>query len=161
IISLCRSSFSYVTLQSSAFLTRVTMSHCSFVSSTVTPPSYIYTLSLHDALPIFQSAYPIASGGLAASLTNSVCKSNSLGATISLQDHMTVELFSETQSRMIVSVSLKSIKAIEQLVADAYKIGEVTKDPTLKICKNDITYIHENVCELKNIWKEAHTWTKV
>lgn len=108
-----------------------------------------------------QSAYPIASGGLAASLTNSVCKSNSLGATISLQDHMTVELFSETQSRMIVSVSLKNIKAFEQLVADAYKIGEVTKDPTLKICKNDITYIHENVCELKNIWKEAHTWTKV
>src|SRR5688500_20013497 len=34
-------------------------SHLSFHSSNATPPTQIYTLSLHDALPIFQAQTPV------------------------------------------------------------------------------------------------------
>src|SRR5699024_6994258 len=62
---------------------------------------------------LIQSAEDLAEGGLAVALAESVIRSNGLGATVSIEGDATVALFSESQSRFIVTVKEESVEAFE------------------------------------------------
>lgn len=65
------------------------------------------------------------------------------------------ELFSETQSRFVVSVKKEHQEAFEQLV-EAKRIGEVTDDGTFTVNgEQGETIIRLSVDDLRNVWKGA------
>ena len=65
-------------------------------------------------------------------------------------------LFSETQSRFIVSVKKDHQEAFEKLVKDADLIGEVTSDSVLAVQSQEgQQWIHAQTEELESAWKGA------
>lgn len=110
---------------------------------------------------IIQSAEDLAEGGLAVALAESVIRSDNLGATISITDDATVALFSESQSRYIVSVKEADAAQFEALGLQATKIGTVTEERTLVIDHtNGENIVNESVESLETIWKHsiAHSY---
>ncbi|MFS8631191.1 MAG: phosphoribosylformylglycinamidine synthase II, partial [Bacillales bacterium] len=105
---------------------------------------------------IVQSAEDIAEGGLAVALSESVIRSNGLGAHVTISGDKTVALFSESQSRYIVTVKEENTKAFEALGFNAKRIGTVTDDGTLVILhEEEGEIIREPVSSLEVIWKES------
>ena len=105
----------------------------------VSPKSDLKTeMSLIELLleGVFEAAHDLSQGGLAATITEMVLKSN-IGATLTLQD-LAVELFSETPGRVLVAV--KDEKVIAELCQkhgiSSLKLG-VTGGENLVI--NDVT----------------------
>ncbi|MCL6587631.1 MAG: phosphoribosylformylglycinamidine synthase subunit PurL, partial [Anoxybacillus sp.] len=78
------------------------------------------------------SAHDVAEGGLSVALAECVMSAEGLGAKVTISGDLVAELFSETQSRFVVSVKKENKAAFEQLV-EAKAIGEVTADGTLSI----------------------------
>src|SRR5699024_8893241 len=74
-----------------------------------------------------QSAEDIAEGGLAVALAEKAIRGN-VGINVTVQGDPTVELFSETQSRYVISVKKEYMEAIENSGLEARKIGTVTTD---------------------------------
>src|SRR5690606_8056281 len=72
------------------------------------------------------SAHDLAEGGLGVALAESLFADSSLGADVLLAGDATVALYSETQSRFLVSVKAKHQEAFEQVMEDAFAIGVVT-----------------------------------
>ncbi|MDO6448918.1 phosphoribosylformylglycinamidine synthase subunit PurL [Oceanobacillus profundus] len=101
------------------------------------------------------SAHDLAEGGLAVALAESVFAGKGLGADVHLSGEATVELFSETQSRFIVTVKAEDQARFEKEVKDAKQIGVVTDDQTLSITVNEAAVIQENVNQLEKLWREA------
>ncbi|ASA97383.1 MULTISPECIES: phosphoribosylformylglycinamidine synthase subunit PurL [Anoxybacillus] len=103
---------------------------------------------------VVASAHDISEGGLAIALAECLMTAQGLGARVTIQGDVVSELFSETQSRFIVSVKKEHRQAFEQLV-QAICIGEVTNDEMLHVVNEDTSIIHVPVETMRNVWKGA------
>jgi phosphoribosylformylglycinamidine synthase subunit PurL len=104
---------------------------------------------------VIASAHDIAEGGFAVALAECLMGADGLGAKVTIAGETTSELFSETQSRFIVSVKKEHRETFEQLV-EAKQIGEVTDDNTLLIeSVNGEAVIKLSVAEMRSVWKGA------
>ncbi|MED4533357.1 phosphoribosylformylglycinamidine synthase subunit PurL [Metabacillus fastidiosus] len=101
------------------------------------------------------SAHDVAEGGAAVAIAESLFGSNGLGAEVTLAGEAVSALFSESQTRFIVSVKKENKEAFENLV-HAQVIGEVTNTNQLTI-KNETkqNLVDASVAELKDAWKGA------
>ncbi|MFD2683046.1 phosphoribosylformylglycinamidine synthase subunit PurL [Bacillus seohaeanensis] len=106
---------------------------------------------------LVSSAHDIAEGGLAVALAESTFSGNGLGATVNVTgDDVTAELFSETQSRFLVSVKEENREEFEKIVKDAKRIGEVQHTPEIKITDgNGEVILQAGTEELETAWKGA------
>ncbi|MFZ4889038.1 phosphoribosylformylglycinamidine synthase subunit PurL [Enterococcus innesii] len=102
---------------------------------------------------LVQSAHDCAEGGLAIALAESAFdKDFGLNVTVSLP---AAQLFSETQSRFVLSVAPDKQAAFEALVgAAATAIGEVTADGQIRMQAQDDA-IEMPLAEAKLKWEEA------
>ena len=64
-------------------------------------------------------------------------------------------LFSETQSRFILTVKQENVAAFENIVADAKNIGTITADAIVKIQGNEGMLVEGTVEEFRSAWKGA------
>ncbi|MEN2768120.1 phosphoribosylformylglycinamidine synthase subunit PurL [Ornithinibacillus xuwenensis] len=104
---------------------------------------------------VVTSAHDLAEGGLAVALAESLFTDAFLGADVSIDTDATVALFSETQSRFLVSVKEEHKAVFESLVMDAIEIGTVTADGYMTVHNNESVIFSEEVEELRNLWKGA------
>ncbi|MBM7604789.1 phosphoribosylformylglycinamidine synthase [Metabacillus crassostreae] len=101
------------------------------------------------------SAHDVSEGGVAVALAEPLFGGKNLGAEVTLTGDATAALFSESQTRFIISVKKENQQAFEQLV-DAVCIGEVTDSNKLVIKNtNNETLVDASVEELKAAWKGA------
>lgn len=102
---------------------------------------------------LVQSAEDLSEGGLGVALAGSVMRTSGLGARIALTDEATIALFSETQSRYLVSIKPAQADAFEALCQDAIKIGTVMNKEALIVQAMDgKEIIHEDVNQLRGLW---------
>ncbi|MDY7043541.1 phosphoribosylformylglycinamidine synthase subunit PurL [Virgibacillus sp. M23] len=104
---------------------------------------------------VIVSAHDLTEGGLAVGLAESLFNNTFLGADIELTGDATVALFSETQSRFIVTVKEENKARFLDLVEDARAIGTVTDKQTLSISVNEKNVIEEEIHQLRDLWKGA------
>ncbi|AJD90440.1 phosphoribosylformylglycinamidine synthase [Jeotgalibacillus malaysiensis] len=102
---------------------------------------------------LVQSAHDLAEGGLAVALAESAFGSG-LGVTAETEGSAVTELFSETQSRFLISVKPENQQAFEALTG-AKKIGEVTAQPVLKVVHNGAAVIDQPVEKFEESWRGA------
>ncbi|WP_054955683.1 phosphoribosylformylglycinamidine synthase subunit PurL [Paenibacillus dakarensis] len=106
-----------------------------------------------------KSAHDVSEGGLAAALAES-CISGGIGAEINLSTELRndIALFSESQSRIILSVSPGKQSNLEQLLKESNvpfaAIGCVGGDQ-LSININGTSAVKEPVEALKSVWEDA------
>ncbi|MFB5661212.1 phosphoribosylformylglycinamidine synthase subunit PurL [Alteribacillus sp. HJP-4] len=101
------------------------------------------------------SAHDLAEGGLAVAASESLM-GTSLGAQITIGPETAAELFSETQSRFLVSVPEAQSDAFEAIVKDAEHIGTVTDDKQLVIQNTSGETVLQAALEtLESAWKGA------
>jgi phosphoribosylformylglycinamidine synthase subunit PurL len=104
---------------------------------------------------VVASAHDISEGGLAVAIAESTFGPSEVGATITIEGNEVVSLFSETQSRFLLSVKPEHKEQFESLV-DAKLIGTVTEETSVTVRnENNETVLHASVEELKQAWKEA------
>ena len=101
------------------------------------------------------SAHDLAEGGLAVALAESMFNNKGLGVNVNLTGDATVELFSESQSRFIVTVKADNKARFEAMIQDAKEIGAVTSDHTFNVNVNNQIVIQEDVEGLSSLWAEA------
>ena len=101
------------------------------------------------------SAHDLSEGGLAVSLAESLFKGQGLGAQVSVTGDATVALFSESQSRFLVTVKAENKEKFENLFTDAKQIGSVTNNGKLTVSVNGESVIEDSVDELHKLWSEA------
>lgn len=102
-----------------------------------------------------RSAHDVSEGGVAVALCECLFGTDGLGAQVTLSGQMEVALFSETQSRFILSVKKEHQAAFEQIV-DATCIGEVTNDGQLVIeSETKVPVMTAKVEELEAAWRGA------
>ncbi|UNK19309.1 phosphoribosylformylglycinamidine synthase subunit PurL [Paenibacillus sp. N3/727] len=105
------------------------------------------------------SAHDVSEGGVAAALAES-CISGNIGAAVNLNTELRndVALFSESQSRIILSVSPRKQSDLEQLLKEANvpfaAIGRVGGE-ALCININGTSTVQEPVEALKSVWEDA------
>src|SRR5690606_32919012 len=90
--------------------------------------------AIKDGLVV--SAHDLSEGGLAVALAESLFKGQGLGAEVELTGDATVALFSESQSRFLVTVKAENKEQFESLWAEAKQIGTVTNDGKLSVTVN-------------------------
>jgi phosphoribosylformylglycinamidine synthase subunit PurL len=104
---------------------------------------------------VVASAHDIAEGGLAVALAECVMNANGLGAKVTINGEAVTELFSETQSRFIVSVKKEHQAEFEKLVK-AKLIGEVTANALLHIeNEQGEEVVRLPVEQMRSVWKGA------
>ncbi len=103
---------------------------------------------------LVQSAQDLSEGGLAAALTECLVGAENLGAQITLGGEPVTELFSESQSRFLLTVKPEHQEEFEQLV-EARLLGRVTADPVLVIEHAGAICLQVAVEELRRVWKGA------
>ncbi len=102
------------------------------------------------------SATDISEGGFAVALLEKVFGTNGLGATVTVDGPAVTALFSETQSRYVVTVKEEHIEAFEDIMVDAQKIGVVTNDAKVVIQDtNGTSLIEGSVEEFEKEWEGA------
>lgn len=104
---------------------------------------------------VIASAHDVAEGGFGVALAESTFGAKGLGVKVRIQGDAVTELFSETQSRFIVSVKKENKEKFEQLVR-ANLVGEVTGDGSFIV--EDQTgkeVINLPVDDLRRTWKGA------
>ncbi|MEQ6356583.1 phosphoribosylformylglycinamidine synthase subunit PurL [Lysinibacillus sp. M3] len=104
---------------------------------------------------IVQSAHDVAEGGLAVALAETTFGANDLGLDVTLTGSATTALFSETQSRFVVTVKEENASAFVEIVKDAKKIGVVTNDALVKINGDNGVLVEGTVEEFRSNWKGA------
>lgn len=106
---------------------------------------------------VVASAHDLAEGGLAVALAESLFGSNGLGANVLLKGDVTIALFSETQSRFLVSVPQEKKEQFENIVTEAVLIGEVVDNGLLTAVCNESNekVLEENIKDLESAWKGA------
>ncbi|GEL78029.1 phosphoribosylformylglycinamidine synthase subunit PurL [Tenuibacillus multivorans] len=102
---------------------------------------------------VVASAHDVSEGGLAVALAEKVMTTD-LGMDVNLTGEDWIELFSETQSRFVVTVKLDNIKRFEEMV-EAKRIGSVTHNRKLSVYFNGNKVIHHSVETLTDLWKGA------
>lgn len=100
------------------------------------------------------SAHDVAEGGVAIALAECLMGGKDLGANVQLDGETVTALFSESQSRFILSIQPKYRDEFERLT-DAKLIGQVTEDTTLTITLKEEKVIDLPVNEMKAAWKGA------
>ncbi|WP_397540135.1 phosphoribosylformylglycinamidine synthase subunit PurL [Rummeliibacillus pycnus] len=106
-------------------------------------------------LGLVESAHDISEGGLAVALTEKAFGTE-FGAEVTLKGSAVTALFSESQSRFLVSVKKENADAFEAIVEDAAKIGNVLTNPQLVIRdENSEILIEGSVSEFQDAWKGA------
>lgn len=105
---------------------------------------------------LVQSAHDLSEGGLAVALSESLFGKQNLGAVVHIAGNPVSALFSESQSRFLITVKKENQTEFERLVG-ATLIGEVTHSNTLKIVSEDVQVLEASVAELKDAWKGAIT----
>lgn len=103
---------------------------------------------------IVQSAHDLSEGGLAVALAECLFAENGLGATVTITGNPAAALFSETQSRFLLSVKKEHQAEFERLVK-AQLIGEVNQSGMLTVAAEGETVLESTVEELKAAWKGA------
>ncbi|MED3986943.1 phosphoribosylformylglycinamidine synthase subunit PurL [Peribacillus simplex] len=102
------------------------------------------------------SAHDLSEGGLAVALAESLFGASNLGAKVNLAGEPVSELFSETQSRFLLSIKPENKTAFEALVEDAICIGSVTGDNKLVVATDiDSKVLEADVEDLQTAWKGA------
>ncbi|MGN4127531.1 phosphoribosylformylglycinamidine synthase subunit PurL [Lysinibacillus sphaericus] len=102
-----------------------------------------------------QSAHDVAEGGLAVAIAETTFGANGLGVDVTLTGSATTVLFSETQSRFVVTVKEENAAAFVETVKDAQKIGVVTNDALVKINGDNGVLVEGTVEEFRSNWKGA------
>ncbi len=103
---------------------------------------------------VVASAHDVSEGGVAVALAESLMGSANLGAEVTLQGEATTALFSESQSRFVLTVKKENQAQFESLV-DATYIGTVTDTSDLKITCGDELVVSQPVSTLEKAWKGA------
>ncbi|MGW8427340.1 phosphoribosylformylglycinamidine synthase subunit PurL [Peribacillus simplex] len=102
------------------------------------------------------SAHDLSEGGLAVALAESLFGASKLGAKVNISGEPVSELFSETQSRFLLSINPENQAAFEALVEDAKCIGSVTSDNKLVVeTSSDNKVLEADVEDLQTAWKGA------
>ncbi len=104
---------------------------------------------------LVESAEDVSEGGLAVCLAESVIRAEGLGAKIDLTGNATEQLYSETQSRFVVTVTEENKSKFEKILEDAKVIGQVVNDATLQINVNETSTINEEVSTLRQLWSDS------
>lgn len=102
---------------------------------------------------LLRSATDLAEGGLAVALTECLAEGN-LGAALNLGPDLISELFSESQSRYLVTVAPENQESFERQV-EATLLGQTTLEPVLKIFCNGSPALEMQVEQLLQAWKGA------
>ncbi|GGE80011.1 phosphoribosylformylglycinamidine synthase subunit PurL [Priestia taiwanensis] len=103
---------------------------------------------------LVQSAHDVSEGGVAIALAESTFGAN-LGTSVTLAGEEVSALFSETQSRFVVSVKRENKEAFENIV-EATQIGEVTEMNKMVIYNEQgETLVNLSVEEMRTAWKGA------
>jgi phosphoribosylformylglycinamidine synthase subunit PurL len=103
---------------------------------------------------VVESAHDLSEGGLSVALSECLFGAKNLGATVKISGNPISALFSETQSRFLVSVKKENQSEFEKLV-EAELIGEVTSLENLQIFAEEAPVLEASVVELKEAWKGA------
>lgn len=118
---------------------------------------------IHQAIEkkIIRSAHDLSDGGMIVAVAESAF-SGGLGVEIDLdvlENNLSDEekLFSESASRVLVSVKKENAEILEELFKDhkIYLIGRTKKEESLMIKSKNKIILNDNLIELKNIWKNA------
>ncbi|MFC0213393.1 phosphoribosylformylglycinamidine synthase subunit PurL [Paenibacillus chartarius] len=105
------------------------------------------------------SAHDLSEGGLAVALAES-CISGGIGATVAVDSELRadVALFSESQSRIVLSAKPDKASALQKLLAErgvpCREIGKVGGSQ-LTVTVNGKEGIRSEVATLEKVWKEA------
>ena len=102
---------------------------------------------------VLQSATDLADGGLAVALTECMAE-GSFGASLELGSDLASELFSESQSRFLVTVAPEHQGTFEDLV-EATLLGRTTSEPVLTISSQGTPALEIDVEQLVQAWKGA------
>ena len=106
---------------------------------------------------IVQSAHDVAEGGLAVAFAETVF-GTAFGAEVALTGSATTALFSESQSRFVVTVAQENAAQFEEIVPAANKVGSITSNANLVIKGTDgTTYVEGAVAEFYDAWRGAIT----
>ncbi|APT46342.1 phosphoribosylformylglycinamidine synthase subunit PurL [Bacillus safensis] len=105
---------------------------------------------------LVQSAHDVSEGGLGVALAESTFGTDGLGAHIQIDLNSEASLFSETQSRFVVTVKPEHREAFAAAVKDAKEVGTVTNDGVFTVKNQEgQQWIHAAVNELERSWKGA------
>lgn len=105
---------------------------------------------------LVQSATDLSEGGFAVALCEKAFDAEGLGADVTVSGPAVTALFSETQSRFLVTVKEELRTAFEAIVQDAVQIGTVTDQHKIVITgDNDAVLIDGTVEEFRSAWKGA------
>lgn len=104
---------------------------------------------------VVRSATDLSEGGLAVALSESVFHAQGVGFDVQLQGDATTALFSETQSRFLVTVKQDQKDAFASMIEDAKEIGVVTADALMNIQINGKSVIEASVEQMERKWKGA------
>ena len=105
---------------------------------------------------LVQSAHDVSEGGLGVALAESTFGTDGLGAHIQMDLNSEASLFSETQSRFVVTVKPEHRVAFAVAVKDAKEVGTVTNDGVFTVKNQEgQQWIHAAVNELERAWKGA------
>ncbi len=124
--------------------------------------------ALHNAINkgLVASCHDCSDGGLAVALAESAF-AGGFGMEIDLDlvpadsiDRTDYLLFSESQSRFVVTVATEKKKEFEDEMAGTVTalVGETTRDQALTITHHDRKVIFEDIGLLKRAWKEPIDW---
>ncbi|WP_053368633.1 phosphoribosylformylglycinamidine synthase subunit PurL [Bacillus sp. FJAT-27245] len=103
---------------------------------------------------LVQSAHDLSEGGLAVALAECTFGTTGLGAVVALEGNPVSALFSESQSRFLLTVKKENKGQFESLTG-ARLIGQVTGEPVLSISVNGETTVNEKVENLESAWRGA------
>lgn len=104
---------------------------------------------------LVKSAHDVSEGGFSVAIAESLFNQPTLGATVDLSGDVNTVLFSETQSRYVISVDPADVAEVEALIEDATVIGHVTENGVLRVTVNKEAVITEPVQALETLWKGA------
>lgn len=104
---------------------------------------------------LLQSAHDVSEGGVAVALAEKAFGAQDLGVHVTLAGSAVTALFSETQSRFIVTVKEENAAAFEKVIPEAKKIGIVTDDALISINGDTGILLEGTVEEFRSAWKGA------
>ncbi|MDQ1147964.1 phosphoribosylformylglycinamidine synthase II [Bacillus sp. SORGH_AS 510] len=103
---------------------------------------------------LVQSAHDLSEGGLGVALSECLFANEQLGADVTINGEPVTALFSETQSRFLLTVKKEDQVEFERVVP-AKLIGQVNDSGTLRVSIGAETILEAAVTELKAAWKGA------
>lgn len=104
---------------------------------------------------VVASAHDVSEGGVAVALAESTFSANGLGVNVTLAGSATTALFSESQSRFIITVKPENKAAFEKIATAATEIGIVTDDAKLTLNGDAGVLVEGSVEEFRSAWKGA------